>query len=366
MKSNDGRHTIQSVTQAALYNLTCASKTALCSCILTTLLCGFTYVWLVSPKNIIKWTPYLVTYNGDDDIFVTSSVLSIANSDSYQSKIVLLGDSSFREAFHEYKLGDTLAETGSPFSIADLRTGGQTLLETLAIIDALPDTDNSLLIIGTSVRKFIVTDDAKEYALNGTRRGFTSVAVDNYLVDTGEDVRRKTGIYGIDNYHFLIPRFVDYIKRPLSEPIERIKYQSTISEKIDPKALDLLEEKFVRRIELTEKGYLEQIEIGKDIFQRIYKISKQKGYEVLVVETPLNPDFIHNTLGIDFYEFYINSSAYYFENNFQSVYYHNPLIEFTVASDHFIDVNHLQNQKSIEGYSDSVGQKILQIVDSRI
>jgi len=366
MKSNDSRYTIQSVAQAALYNLTCTSKTALCSCILTAVLCSFMYVWLVSPHNIIKWTPYLATYNGDDDIFVTSSVLSVANSDSYHSKIVLLGDSSFREAFHEYKLGSTLAQIGSSFTIADLRTGGQTLLETLAIIDALPSTENSLLVIGTSVRKFIVTDDAKQYALNGTRRGFTSVAVDNYLVDTGVDIRRKTGIYGVDNYHFLIPRFIDYIKRPFSEPIQRIKYQSTVNRKLHPKALQLLEEKFVRRIELTEKAYLEQIEIGREIFQRIYQISFQKGYDILAVETPLNPEFIKHTLGVEFHEFYINTSANYFENNFQSVHYHNPLTEFNLASDQFIDVNHLQNQEAIQSYTKSVAQKILQIVDNRI
>ena len=249
-----------------------SSGLTLFSCLLTTALCLVVYFLASQPDNIIKWTPYLATSNADDDIYVTADILRLRNTDRIEKKVILVGDSSIREAIYEDQLQEAIASAGLDFQVMDLRTGGQTLLESLAVVDKLPPTDKSVVVTGISLRKFMITNQHIENAKNGIRIGFNSESVDNYLQQSGIDVSRKIGIYGFDNFRFLAPRIIDFAKRPFSEPIPLVRHQSSVRPIPSDKRFKELENYFLRGIDFNKSSYRSQTNEGRSYLSYFTKL----------------------------------------------------------------------------------------------
>ena len=336
------------------------SALTLATCLSTTFICFLLYASLVTPANIAKWSPFLSTYNGDDDIYLTAEILKLRSNAFTEPKpsLYLLGDSSIREAIYENELKTTLANSGITLPIVDLRSGGQSILETLAVIAQLPATKNGYIVTGISVRKLIVKQNSLQDAVLGTRRGFTSSSVDRLLTEAGHPARRRTGFYSIDNFSFLMPRLGEYFKNPFKDPITRVVHQSTIKNNLNEKDLRKQEYHFARSIKLNFDEYMSQLELGKTVLNEIVRLSNKKGYILVLLESPLNPAYVKNQLSTEFYANYIIHIRNYLDQLPIRPIYHNPKLEIDLNEHHFRDIIHLSDEAAIRDYTLSVAHSL--------
>ena len=174
-------------------------------------------------------------------------------------------------------------------------------------------------------------------------------------------IKRKTGLYGIDNFGFLLPRFFDYLKNPFKNPIKRVVHQSTLKRRPSADILRKQISGYNKSFSTDFQTYQKQITIGKTVLTEIIKIATRKGYKILVLESPLNPSYVSGQLPMGFYSAYKNNVQEFLKRYPKNVFYHDPSSDYTLDPMHFRDIIHLSNKDAINRYTNSVGQTLIQL-----
>lgn len=334
---------------------------AIVACV-TALCCTLFYLLYITPERILHLTPELATHDGDDDIFLTSTVLGLKKNTPAGQAVFLLGDSSIRDAVRKELLQKTLFDAGLDYSVVDLRSGGQTILESLAIVDNIPETSAGIVVLGNSPRRLYLTSRMIDWAQKGSRRGFSSLAVDQYLSEYKHKSSRKTGIYGLDNFWFVVPRLVQNIYDRDKQDFSHVEHRNEGFGVLPEHVLEEMEASYMSVIKKPYKAYSEDLGAGREVLRRIDRlVGKNQNLSLLMLETPLNPEFIDIRLGRNFYsEHIIDAASFYKENNM--LYFNaNDLVKF--SSTDFIDVVHLSNTAAINRYTKIVANKLLAIIN---
>lgn len=172
-------------------------------------------LWLLQPEVLIA-RPFeqLMRSPVDDPARITHQVLTLQRQPWPDRAVLLLGPSSTREAITS--TGALAAELGpQPPVIHDLSGRGLTLLEDVAILDALPDGFRGVVawtVSPTALAKVAPSRYPRLAARSGLQLGFTSDARDEALRAVELEPRRRTGIYALDVAPFLLQR-VDVLWR---------------------------------------------------------------------------------------------------------------------------------------------------------
>ncbi|OED42183.1 hypothetical protein AB833_07735 [Chromatiales bacterium (ex Bugula neritina AB1)] len=281
------------------------SALSLVVCGATVAACIALYFKIATPQFIIENTPRLATYDGDDDIFITSDILRLRHETTPQRTVYLVGDSALREVVMEHQLAIELKNAGQAHRIMDLRSGGQTLLESLAIIDNINSISSGLVVLGVSARTFHLEKTDYDSAATGNRRGFTSSALSDFLIASGKKSFRITGVYAIDNFHFLLPRLIEHWRAPEGRITKRVAHQELHQPPQPLSELTASIQEYIRELSLPFENFEKRSRNGLAVLQAIAEnVNRNNGLDLLLIEKPLNPLFIHQYLPDSFVQKY--------------------------------------------------------------
>jgi|GEM_PF-5296323 len=343
-----------------IFGISRSSAYSLAIALLTMCLCLVVYLQLSKPKNVSAIASYLATHSGDDDMFITAEILNRRFRDSAKIPVYLLGDSSMRESVLEDLLERQLSRVNPAFETVNLRSGGQFLVQTLGIVDNLPESESGgFVVVGISPARFMMTQQAISYAINGTRLGFISDETDNFLLSIGEKPSRKYGIYGIDNFKFLLPRFGKLVVNWNKEPVKHVIHMSTVKKRVSDSRMRNLGQVYLNKITLPYENYHPTAAMGKDIILRILELTKKKKLTLVLVESPVNPTFIEEKIGSEFMTKYYAAVKLFSEQN--NIEYYNARELVKIDETDFRDIVHLQSLDSIKLFTSSLTEALVKI-----
>ncbi len=353
---------MRSKSKAFIDGLVKPSELSLVVAVLTSIvLCCF-YFSFSDPTNIIENASLLATDERDDDIFITSTVLQLKAETAPLESIYLIGDSALREIVRVNLLTDELKRNNFDARIVDLRGGGQSLLESLAIIDNLPDNSTGLVVLGISAKSFIINSKMLDSASYGNRRGYTSEALMNFLDSIGHRSNRTTGVYGIDNFRFLLPRFINYWFSNDQRRTERSVHLKMYAAKKSTEELNALKNTYSLELSLPYKKYRTFIDTGlKALSTTINIVESKPELKITFIEKPLSPDFLSSHVGKEFITAYENLIIEFTEK--YNVTYHNPSHYFPYNSADFYDLVHVRKSPTSSSYTSHLARLIM---DSKI
>lgn len=236
---------------------------------------------------------YFLSDASDDSLLVTSEALQMFRLGG-KKMLVVSGASSTRVSVIKNKLAEV---AGPSFLVFKLCMGRESLWETAKLLDMIPEGTEGVVVIGLGPSRFTrAPEDLIEIA-NNTRIGFNTEAFDEELELNGIQPERQFGNYVLDNQTFLIVRLKYLIKNLLSGPpafVSRYFGRERASEE----ELERISNRVFERFEFYEKNY----EFNQSILERIILRLKDKtGMRIVLLEHPVDPGFIQDYLGKEFY-----------------------------------------------------------------
>ena len=316
------------------------------------------FLSFAKPEFIANHSEFLATYDGDDDIHITATVLNLQLEEAPPPSIYIVGDSALREVILETDLALNLQQSDKNFRIVDLRSGRQSLLESLAIIDNIKDDAQGLIILGVSARSLIISKEIFDSAASGKRRGFTSKAVAEFLTKENQKSFKITGIYGLDNIHFLLPRYLRLKFKRNRKKIQRVTHQHKDQIPMSPDNVAVASKRYLQYLFGTTGDYESNAERGLAILNTIDKtIKRKKNLSLLLVEKPLNPLLVENYLEHDFIKNYRNQMKAL--SNSIGADYLIPAENFKLSPLDFADLVHVTGGTTANQYTSLIAEYLL-------
>jgi hypothetical protein len=247
---------------------------------------------------------YFARSSRDDDAFVTSRVLALARSTDQRPLVAIIGASATRESFGS---GDDLAKTirevtGVDAEVEILATGRQGPLEHAAILDAIRSPRPTIVVIGVGPSRF--TGSAAELAESQTkpRLGFRADVLNDEARRLGFPLFVPSGIYALDNMSFVIPRIPAFLLNTAFRGPQGQK-EHRYTGKMPEKQFDAQRNRIRQRL----NHYEENFSMNKGIFDRIIARNMvPKRFAIILVEAPINPDFLDSEHLNMFYEEHVS------------------------------------------------------------
>ena len=347
--------------QAFLDGLTKPSRGATAAT-LATVFVGFAICAITFTEGFVAgpFHRYLAWGRTDTQLEVTSRALAVRSMELDGPAVFILGSSGIREAISNSEDLQGLLGERSPDApvVCNLSSFDQTTVEMFALADMLPEKFDGVVLLG--INPCDVGAGPQQHhagAKNGfdLRFGFRSPAVDAEAIASGHDLPPVTGNYFVDNYRFFLPR-LPYLFRNLAfgVPEEEHHPWAEIGGPIDENGWDLQAERVKRLVD----DYHAQLNKTLDYYARMINDLKTRGdVKVVLLESPICPRCIEETIGEPFWEQHVANMSDFAERS--SVRYWNLNDEAGLTNDDFYDYVHIFNPDAQMRYTTALSEELL-------
>lgn len=348
---------MQSLKQAWYIEFFRSSGTSVLTAIATLFICILSYSFWVTPELMIRLAPNLDSLSSDYSELLTKNILQLQNQTHPPPSVYIVGNSTLKEGLDFDALKSILHTGANSVRVVDLLSGGQSLLDALAIVDNLPKNAQGIVVLGHSMRSSIMTNLKIEIAKTGANLGFRSNAVRDFLIGSGHVPSRQYGLYSLDSFGYAAPRLLKYYTHQLTSKISTNTNLVKSKHVMSPDELEIDEAYFMNEIEPIFKSYLDQLELGRDVLIKIKSlVEERERLNLMLIETPLNPSVINNQLGRDFHLNYLENFRAF--SNLHELRYYNTVEKANLSARDFRDVHHLFDTNAIFRHSASVASAI--------
>ena len=306
----------------------------------------FSGLWfLQSAEDLVAGYPQLLASGpGDDYAFITAAALNVADTKPSRRGVAVLGASCLRAATDEVKIESELQNADISERVFNLTTRGQSLWESIAIADYIVPGFGGVLLIDTNPLRFARGLSTLETIMRNQRVGFRSPILVELALDANIPATPATGYYAWDNRIYLRTRLNKVFKNLLLGPVEH--EHSRLSETIDKEKRNRVIERNTEDI----KSYDEDVEVLIDAINKLSTaLSRSDSATIILIEPPINPNFIDTVIGRDFYARHMNRIRQYARST--NIRFWEMNEELAFGKSNFADWCHLNNTHSRDEYS---------------
>jgi len=251
--------------------------------------------WYISGDyiNLPKSTLLPATYV--DRFIAHYDVLKYRESEREKAAIFLFGGSSARECLpDDDRLEDSIKEKyNSDFKVLSLGTGNQSLIQSLALIDMLPDgREEDVLLIGVNIHRFNIP---KSVIYEDLDNSFGDDIVWDLLQPEASQLTRFAG-----SFKNVVSLSYNQLSRvygeltgngPLAKDYTRHRY--TYDKRLSDEELG---ESFDTWLTELDTSFEEYFNLNSGYLDTLIKFAMDKGYKPVLLELPLNTVYAQNRI----------------------------------------------------------------------
>ena len=223
------------------------------------------------------------TSSRDYDAFASIRALELAAHAGHEPILVITGGSTVRDGLRAQFIEEALRGAGQPVSATyKLTTSRQSLVDTAALLDMIPERTRGVAIIGIQPGVFVISAAGLRDAAGRGRYAFASEVYDREL--------RRFGIYAYDNLRFLLAR-----KAAVWENLSRghgPRYSETHNR---DRAVETPQRWQWHGRELGKRfaHYDENLIAVRGVLERLVRrLKRHGGMQIVLLEPPVNPRFL--------------------------------------------------------------------------
>ncbi len=243
---------------------------------------------VVTPLNLAR-IPSGYALDNELDVFTqaTFDIHKMRASDPRDTGVLLVGSSTLREAvFDDNAIQDALSNSmNADVSFYRITSGWQSLWETVAIVDYLPNGFRGVIIVGVDPGRMGLARDALARRIKTPLLAIDSPNYRDEIHTAGLKPPRRTGIFLLDHARFISARKTIPL-RLIGGPIEPEMHFSHLSESWSDDKWEQVE-----RVDLPQwiQEYESHGALNLQLLDRLHKRIRQAGSRLVLLETPLHP-----------------------------------------------------------------------------
>lgn len=249
------------------------------------------------------------TSSEDDDAFVTSRLASLRDDPTEKPLLAIAGASVTHSSFgtedeieQEYR-----AEFGKDADVALLSAGRMPLSGTILILDRLPKNRPVTVVLGIGPSRFTMNHAEIVSPYTQSRFGITSPADRALRGQLGMTSPNPTGYLVLDQGSFYVVRLGALLRNAVMMAVTGRGVirddERYVARKASDTMLKLRTQAVVDRFENSEAAWKANSELLVDVIN----LAKQReNIRLVMVEHPINPEFVDKHLGRELYDEYLN------------------------------------------------------------
>lgn len=266
------------------------------------LLIGFNLTWMIcavlfiTPDAMTGALPrYLAKGPKDLNAFVTGIAMRMSVHPKELPLVAVIGSSAAREAFDADDIQEELLVAGLPrIPVYNCGTGRQSICDSITIADQLPMDASGVVIFGIGPSPLSDNPGLLDVAVRTPRFGLRSERLESLAIADGIETSKPSGIYALDQVGFLAPRLAGAGYHLLTGTPHTMPKHRSLNR--PPRS-----EEAARAHCLHVVGRLSQFEANKEwnlglIRELIAVVKARPGLTLVLIEHPMNPDFIRDFL----------------------------------------------------------------------
>lgn len=237
---------------------------------------------------------YLLVDSNDFDAYASLRALELRTQAPGTPVVVITGGSTTRDVILTDYLADGYAESASePASIFKLATSRQSLLDSIAMLDVIPDGVSGVAIIGITPGLFSTFPNSDYVvpprSMDSARYAFRSQAFDEELRMLGFEPRPRRGQYLLDNAPFFLARLGALGKNLLRAPPVYEERVIRKTPRVSPERWAFMGRRVAQRL----SGYEAGVEPALAALDRaLNHLSQRTSVTPILIEAPINPRFL--------------------------------------------------------------------------
>jgi hypothetical protein len=240
---------------------------------------------------------YLASHAIDERLFVTERAYALFSSGNEHPKFVVLGGSASLVASSTPVINASLENYG--YEHYNLAWSRQSLLESLYLVSRLPEHSKGVILVGVGPSRVAIDRNALKNRITRHGGGLTSAPFDEAMRKHDFQPADKTGFFLIDNRKFLLARYRAVLKNLVFGAPQRAVHAYFGATLQGNEAFDKIATRVDNRI---AKGYQDSVDLNLELLGDIIALARSNTeMEVVLVEHPINPRFVSEYLGTEFY-----------------------------------------------------------------
>lgn len=293
---------------------------------------------------VAHYPELLAAGKGDDFSFITSATMDIAATKRDERGVAVIGASCLRAGTDEAMIEQRLRQINPAVRVHNLTTGGQSLWESMAIADYIVPGFAGAVVLDTNPLRFARADDFLLEILREPRLGFRSPLLDELAADANLPTTSPTGVYAWDGRDYLRLRLVNVFPRLLLG--SAVHRHDRLTKNLNQEQ----RERMAVRITSELENYDEGVEVLLAALSKLAMLlSRKNSTDIILVETPIDPHFVDNVIGRDFYDRHIERMRQFAQQH--GIQFWELNRELALSERDFADWCHLNNTQAREGYS---------------
>lgn len=247
---------------------------------------------LVFRQSVVGANPgYWAGSSDDDDVFATASAISASQAGvGVEPLFAIVGPSSLKEAIASEELleSDLSRLAGKPVACRNLATGGQTIVESMALADRALRGPGDVVVLGVSAVRLAPSREQYVQLSQQPRVGFVSPAADGLYKELDIKVPSRSGIYLLDNRHFLFARAPALAWRAIMGPLRPISHRYLDKPLPTPSELDRMNRGTLQRL----ASYDENHELNLSLLEKFAADFRRTrpNQMLILLECPYSPE----------------------------------------------------------------------------
>ena len=310
---------------------------------------------------IIRWHQQYDFNRINDAQFITANGIEFHDSGGAGPGIVLLGGSTMRESVDVPYLRSRLEGGGHQLQIEDLTFSAQRVIDTIALIDFIPEGFRGIVVVGVNPVRIGGKTDVKEL-IHSRRIGILGPTLIEEAGHWPVEQPATTGFYAWDNRRFLLALWKDIVGiLPGLATGNAKRVQTTRHFYLD---MPPPEEKWLLRhfeyVSNSLSNYDTVAPLNLAALARMQAYLRERGMRMVLVETPVNPRFLQDKLGKTFYTRHIEGMERFAKE--QGIPYLQPGARLDVPIEHYHDWAHFRTASAQYAFTEKFERQLQPIL----
>ena len=320
------------------------------------------FAFSITPELVREKEGYFASDPLDTTLFASARLERLLASEEEAPLFALVGSSGMVEAvtteggLHE---AVSLGSKGD-VRVADLSCYGQSILDSVLLVDQLPSRFDGVVVMNISPR--LIGRGWKFEKPFGNRMAVRSPLLEDMVRDGGVDMEELTGNYFLDNRRFFLPRLWSLLRNVVNGPLERRMHPYGDS----PSPLgDVLYKQQLGRVRLAYGSYDKNYRFDMRFVSTVgLEVTKRGAVAFVLLEAPVRPSALEEVYGADGFAAHTeNMRAFAEEHGFL---YWNLNQEAGLTDSDYYDYTHLWVAEARERYTRVLGGKVASLIEERL
>ncbi len=275
----------------------------------------------------------------DHDVFTTAKLLNLGTSEEPDLLLAIIGASVTRSSFGtEEQIEAAFTDRyGIAVDVENLSTSRQSLWEHLAILRMIAGHRPTIAIVGIGPIRFTADEARMREIVENPRVGIRLPGLDEQAAAMGVDPPRRTGLYAVDNWRFVIARLDSLAINLRRGPLRQDEQPYLGREKKDRDEFNEHSRLVAARLDRFEANFDNNLAVLDTMQQQF---GRREDLQLVFVEHPVNPDFVDQFMGRGDYADYLQRMQRW--SKASGAHYWRIALDQEIGREHYYDWAHIR------------------------